>query len=69
MTETPTEDEMRAAYARAGLAALGLSFEQATADPIISRSLRCMCASDRRWAASTLRYGSVHLEKLNQEAP
>lgn len=60
---SPTEEELREAYRRSQLITLGITYEDAAADPILRRSLNGMVNSDRRWAASTLGYGSSYLER------
>lgn len=59
----PTEEELHEAYRRSRLATLGITFTDATSDTILRRSLNGMVNSDRRWAASTLGYGSSYLER------
>ena len=63
----PTEQQLRAAFQRAGLLALGLRFEQAMADPALRASLVCMANADRHWAEQTLRHGSRRLEIMNKD--
>ena len=64
----PTEDQLRAAYQRAGLARLGISYEQAMNDAAIRGSLVCMTNADRHWAAKTLGCGARRLELMNKDA-
>lgn len=64
----PTEDQLRAAYQRAGLARLGISYEQAMNDAAIRGSLMCMTNADRHWAAKTLGCGARRLELMNKDA-
>jgi hypothetical protein len=45
---TITPDELRAAYTRAGLARLGLSFAGATSNRAIRAALRALAAAARR---------------------
>ena len=59
----PSEEELHEAYRRSRLVTLGITFAEAAADPILRRSLNGMVNSDRRWAASTLGYGSSYLER------
>lgn len=63
----PTEAELRAAFDRSGIEALGISFEAAIADPAMRSSLICMCNSDRKWAAHALGTGSRRLEHLTRD--
>lgn len=60
----PTEAELRAAFDRSGVAALGISFETALADPAMRSSLNCMANSDRKWASKAFGTGSRRLEHL-----
>ena len=64
----PTEDQLRAAYARAGLAQLGITYEQAMQDTAIRGSLMCMTNADRHWAAKTLGCGARRLELMNKDS-
>jgi len=62
-TNPPTDAELRDAHRRAGLeTSLGIDFDTAMASPSLRSSLTGMVNSDRRWASSTLRYGSLHLQ-------
>lgn len=61
----PTEDQLRTAYERAGLAMLGITYEQAMQDSALRGSLMGMVNSDRQWAERTLRYGSRRIERMN----
>lgn len=63
----PTEAELRAAFDRSGVAALGISFETAIADPAMRSSLICMCNSDRKWASKAFGTGSRRLEHLTRD--
>ena len=63
----PTEDQLRAAYQRAGLARLGITDEQAMNDAAIRGSLMCMTIADRNWAAKTLGCGARRLELMNKD--
>ena len=63
----PTEDQLRAAYQRSGLARLGISYEQAMSDAAIRGSLMCMTNADRHWAAKTLGCGARRLELMNKD--
>ena len=63
----PTEDQLHAAYQRAGLARLGISYEQAMNDAAIRGSLMCMTNADRHWAAKTLGCGARRLELMNKD--
>ena len=63
----PTEAELRAAFDRSGVAALGISFEAAIADPAMRSSLICMCNSDRKWASKAFGTGSRRLEHLTRD--
>lgn len=70
MTRTstpPTEAELRDAYQRAGLAQLGISYEQAMRAPGLRGSLTGMVNSDRRWASTTLRHGSTYLHRIQSD--
>lgn len=67
--QPPTDDQLRDAYRRAGLASLGITYDQALADPALRGSLECMANSDRRWAATTLGRGSQRLEHIIKEQP
>lgn len=64
----PTDAELRAAYTRSGVEALGISLDAALADPAMRASLVCMANSDRRWAAHALGTGSRRLEHMAREA-
>lgn len=63
----PTEDQLRDAYQRAGLARLGITYEQAMSDAAIRGSLMCMTNADRHWAAKTLGCGARRLELMNKD--
>lgn len=63
----PTEAELRAAFDRSGVAALGISFETAIADPAMRSSLICMCNSDRKLASKAFGTGSRRLEHLTRD--
>lgn len=63
----PTEAELRAAFDRSGVAALGISFETALADPAMRSSLTCMANSDRKWASKAFGTGSRRLEHLTRD--
>ena len=64
----PTEDQLRDAYQRAGLARLGITYEQAMSDAAIRGSLMCMTNADRHWAAKTLGGGARRLELMNKDS-
>ncbi len=61
----PTEQQLRDAYDRSGLARQGISFDTAIADAALRGSLTGMVNSDRQWAERTLRHGSKRLERMN----
>ena len=63
----PTEAELRAAFDRSGVEALGISFETALADPAMRSSLPCMANSDRKWASKAFGTGSRRLEHLTRD--
>lgn len=63
----PTEQQLREAYDRSGLAHMGITFEAAMQDRAITASLTCMVNSDRQWAAKTLGHGSVRIERMNKD--
>lgn len=63
----PTEAELRAAFDRSGVEALGISFETALADPAMRSSLTCMANSDRKWASKAFGTGSRRLEHLTRD--
>lgn len=63
----PTDAELRAAFDRSGVEALGITFETALADPAMRASLICMCNSDLKWAAKALGTGSQRLEHLTRD--
>ncbi len=65
----PTDTELRDAYARAGLDRLGITYAQAIATPSLRGSLHGMVNSDRRWAANTLRHGSIHIQRTQGDKP
>ena len=63
----PTEAELRDAFDRSGVEAIGISFETALADPAMRASLTCMANSDRKWASKAFGTGSRRLEHLTRD--
>lgn len=63
----PTDAQLREAYARAGLDALGITFDAAMADPTLAAALRGTAQAGNHWAARNIGPGGKWIELTHTE--